>query len=132
MDYLQATQSEDDFCNHDMWFKGRKLECKTKKRASLKPPLLRYEGSVNTRRAGHQKCDYYLFASASNPTKRHEIKAFEVVYLMGFISQREFLLKRRLIPNKTEDGDNGWVSHMDTHNIHYSDLYPIWHLWCLK
>ena len=92
-----------------------KIEVKTK-RCSF-PPRPHFECSVSNFN-DKQNCDFYVFTRAD----------FKNVYLLGFLSKKDFITKSRQMIKGREDSNqvNGknFSFHANCRNVYISDLKP--------
>lgn len=104
--------------NHDVLYKGKRLEVKSKKRRD--PPEARWDCSVSNYNA-KQKCDMYVFVSVLND--------YSKAYVCGWKGKDDyFKIAEKMTKGKTDsnivNGTN-FKFHCDCFNAKYGQLEPI-------
>jgi hypothetical protein len=112
----------DDDYGHDLMYRGRRIEVKTKRRTV--DPCDHYEGSVALA-SSHQTPDYYAFMSITYDNRLYKLNQLRSVWFCGILSYNDFMEKSIIYRVGDKDPSNGFIVLSDMRNIPYSMLNKI-------
>jgi len=99
--------------DYDILYKGQQLELKTKTVTTIPNPM--YEATVpgfNPR----QKCNGYVFVRV--------LDNLRVGWILGYISKKEFMEKKRELKQHNVDGSNKFLVKASCYNVFIHELHP--------
>lgn len=105
----------EDTRHWDLVMNGRRVDVKTKRQASDKPPPLHYSASIANFNAT-QKCDEYWFVRVNNEYTRG--------WILGWLTPEEYKARATFHTAGEWDRSNGFRFRADCYNVPYSDLNP--------
>lgn len=110
--------------NHDLIYKGKKVEVKTKRRTV--DPKEEYEVSIAATSV-HQKPDIYAFVSITFKEKTGRgrsatYKGVDSIWLCGFVEREKYFERARYMRKGQIDISNGFRVHANMYNLPISEL----------
>jgi hypothetical protein len=124
-DYLGGTPAPKNKKDWDftLQLKNRiyRIDNKNSNQKSTKDPPPYYTGTVDDKPELHsQEVDYFLFTRTLVEPVTY--KPLNILWIMGFISKKDFIQPRNFVKEGTEDPTNGYKASCDCYKIQYSEL----------